>query len=259
MKNDYRDFAKKLVKKAGAIAKCDFCKPIKTNWKSNFDPVTETDLKLNNLINSEIEKNFPTNNIISEELLEIQKKSVYTWYIDPIDGTIAFSKKVRYFCIGMGLTYKGKMILSVMYDPIHNEMFVAEKDKGLFLNNKRIKSTSQDDLSNAYFAIGIWQGAHYKLMPLLHELIDKMRVGTVKESLMVSVCHSAVGRMDGALFSGNTPWDIAPCILIAKEAGLTVTDLWGKDPADSKYTTGLIIAKQKLHQEILKLTKKYLN
>ncbi len=256
--SNFKQFAIELVKKAGKITKKEFYKTKNIGWKKGKQILTKTDIKINELMNETIEKKFPNHNIISEELPEINKNSEYTWYVDPIDGTIAFAQGIPYFCNVLALKKNKNIILSVVYDPIHDELFVAEKNKGTYLNNNKIISKSRDKIQDAYFYIGIWKESYYKLMPLLCELNKKMWCGFPKESCILSACYSACSRMDGAIFTHNTPWDIAPQALITSEAGLKVTDLWGNPVENSGYTKGIIIAKPELHKQILKMTKKYL-
>lgn len=261
MKN-YKEFAIDLVKKTGEIAKKEFYQTKKIGWKNSphdgKSVVTETDVKLNKIINSTIKKRFPDHNIISEELKDIHNGSRYTWYIDPIDGTISFAQGFPFFCTTMGLAKDGKMILSAVYDPLHNELFVAEYGKGAYLNGKKFTSSARDSLRDAYFDVCIWPDSGIKLMPVFHRLMDRAWCGTKKECVILSACYAAIGRMDAVIFSGITPWDIATPTLIAKEAGLEVTDLWGGPVEKSGFTKGFIAAKPKLHAELLKLSKKCL-
>lgn len=256
--SNYKNFATNLIKRAGKISLNEFHKIKQTSWKNDQSIVTKTDVKINKLINLAISKEFPEHNIISEELKEVTNNSKYTWYVDPIDGTISFAQGFPFYCNAIGLAKDEKMILAVVYDPLHNELFVAEKGKGAYINGKRFLSHARDQIKNAYFDVCIWPEAEIKLMPVFHYLMDKMWCATKKECVILSSCYSAVGRMDGVVFSGISPWDTAIPSLIAEEAGLKVTDLWGASVEASKFTKGFIMAKPKMHSELLKLCKKEL-
>ena len=242
----------------GKITKKGFAGERKTTWKPDNSPVTEVDLAVNEYLVKEIKKNFPDHGIISEELPEEKGDSDYTWYIDPIDGTIPFSQGITYFANLIGLARGDEMILATACDPIRDELFFAQKGKGAYLNGKQIKSTANQELSKAFVDIEVWRGAKHNLSAVREELFKHIYCDFRKACIGLSLCYVAVGRMDAAMFAGDTPWDVAATYLICTEAGVKCTNLDGTVWQPGQEVKGMIAARPKLHQDILEIVKKHL-
>jgi myo-inositol-1(or 4)-monophosphatase len=259
MKMDLKKFIITHIKEAGDIARKNFRSSQKHFWKKDKSILTETDLKIDKYLASEIKKYFPHHNIISEEAAPIHNGGEYTWFIDPIDGTINFAQGIPYFCVSIGLAKGKEMIFGAVYDPVHNELFFAEKGKGAYLNGKKIRLRIKEKIANIIISLDIWKNAKYNLMKFQEEICKNFRVPTKRQCFCLSGCYAAIGRMDVAVFAHNSPWDVAAVSLICKEAGLKVTELDGKKFVPREEMKGIIIAKPKLHKEIMKYIKKYSN
>src|SRR6056297_1190946 len=131
----------KATKKAGEILLKKYQKfdRSKVTFKSKHEILTSADLAAEKEIIKTIKKKFPSHQILAEESGETKNKSDYKWFIDPLDGTTNFSMHNPLWATSIGLSYKNKLIIGIIYSPSLDEFFYAEKDKGAYLNNKRIK------------------------------------------------------------------------------------------------------------------------
>lgn len=255
---NYKKFIISTAKEAGKIAASNFRIPQKTSWKGKNDIVTETDFKVNEYVVSKIKKYFPDHNIISEESPSLNNHGDYTWFIDPIDGTIAFSYGIPFFCAALALAYKNRIIYSAIYDPVHEELFFAQKSKGSFLNGRKIEIKSNPPkLKKAAISFGVWVGAPYDLMNLRNEIASISYYPISTHSVSLAACYLTLGRIDGVIFAGSAPWDIAPLTLICEESGIKVTDITGVPWVPPNESKGAIAASSNLHKELMKLVRKY--
>ena len=141
--------SKVLIRDFGEIEKLQVSK------KGPSDFVTNSDLKAEKIIIEELKKARPTYSIISEENgIENNKDKNNTWIIDPIDGTINFLHGIPHFAISIALKSNGEIISGLIFDPIKNEMFFAEKDNGAFFNNHRIRVSKKNELNDCLFVTG---------------------------------------------------------------------------------------------------------
>lgn len=234
-----------------------FCKEQKIGWKKGHSIFTETDFKVNHFLVDQIKKCYPGDNIISEELPEIKNKSEYTWYIDPIDGTINFARGIEYYGVIIALAKGKEMIMGAVYKPVQKELFFAKKGRGVFLNGKRIKSKAKNKLSEAMIHLDVWKHSRYYIKELNQILEKKAWVVTHRQCCAVSACYSALGHMDGFIFSHNTPWDVAAVDLICREAGLVSSQMNGDPWYPGGSMKGYVCAKKNVHKELVKITKRF--
>tara|TARA_B100001093_G_scaffold507238_1_gene567463 strand:+ start:442 stop:1182 length:741 start_codon:yes stop_codon:yes gene_type:complete len=191
-----------LIRDFGEIEK------LQVSIKGPTDFVSNADLKAEKIIIEELKKARPYYSIISEEDgSEINKDKKNTWIIDPIDGTNNFLHGIPHFAISIALKSDDEIISGLIYDPIKNEMFYAEKENGAFFNNQRIRVSKKRDLNSCLFATGGSSNNEINL-PL-------RRSG----SAALDMAYVAAGRYDGYFQDGLNLWDIAAGIIILKEAG----------------------------------------
>jgi fructose-1,6-bisphosphatase/inositol monophosphatase family enzyme len=132
-------FIEQLARGAGKILMSKYRKIKTVKTKSTVkDYLTQADLASDKFLVYQIKQAYPTHKIYSEERINGDLTDEYTWIIDPLDGTFGFVHELPMFCVSVALAYKNKIILSAIYDPIHDEMFTAVKGKGAFLNGKKI-------------------------------------------------------------------------------------------------------------------------
>ena len=215
--------------------------------------VTEADHASEAAIIKVITQHFPDHYILSEEAGELPQDSNYKWIIDPIDGTINFSKGIPLCCVSIGIEKDGKMILGSVYNPIMNEFFIAEKGSGAFLNDKQIKVSTQTEVLKSCLVTGFpYTYLHSANGPLqvFERLITKgipvRRLG----SAAIDLCWVACGRFDGFYEHKLQAWDSAAGFLMVEEAGGKVTDFEGN--YYSLYQPHLVATNGIIQEELLK-------
>ena len=200
----------KACEKASKILIRDFgeIENLQVSKKGPNDFVTNSDLKTEKIIIEELKKAKPNYSVISEENgIEINKDIKNTWIIDPIDGTVNFLHGVPHFAISIALKSNNEIISGLIFDPIKNEMFYAEKDNGAFFNNHRIRVSKKNELNNCLFVTG----------ERITNNIDLVYRKSGCASL--DMAYVASGRYDGYFQNNLKLWDIAAGIVLVKEAG----------------------------------------
>ena len=200
--------SKILIRDFGEIEKLQVSK------KGPADFVTNADLKAEKIILEELKNARPNYSIISEESgFEKNKDKNNTWIIDPIDGTINFLHGVPHFAISIALKSGNEIISGLIFDPVKDEMFYAEKEKGAFFNNQRIRVSKKNDIKTCLFATG---GEIKKDINLLYR-----KTGCAA----LDMAYVAAGRFDGFFQYNLNLWDIAAGIILIKEAGGLINEI----------------------------------
>ena len=200
----------KATEKASKILIRDFgeIEKLQVSKKGPSDFVTNSDLKAEKIIIEELKKARPNYSIISEESgIENNKDRDNTWIIDPIDGTINFLHGIPHFAISIALKSNEEIISGIIFDPIKDEMFFAEKDNGAFFNNHRVRVSKKNDLNDCLFVTG---------GKLKNELDFSYRKSGCAA---LDMAYVAAGRYDGYFQKNLNLWDIAAGIILVKEAG----------------------------------------
>ena len=200
----------KACEKASKILIRDFgeIEKLQVSKKSQRDFVTNADLKTEKIIIDELEKARPNFSFISEERgIKKNKDNKNTWIIDPIDGTINFLHGIPHFAISIALKSNGEIISGLIYDPIKDEMFFAEKNNGTFFNNHRVRVSTKNNIDECLFAIG----GKIKKEPDF----SFRRTGCAA----LDLAYVSVGRYDGYYQKNLNLWDIAAGMILIKEAG----------------------------------------
>ena len=200
----------KASEKASKILIRDFgeIEKLQVSKKGPADFVTNADLKAEKIIIEELKKAKPNYSIISEENgIEINKDKNNVWIIDPIDGTINFLHGVPHFAISIALKSNNEIISGLIFDPIKNEMFYAEKDNGAFFNNQRVRVSKKNEINDCLFATG---GDNKKEIDLPFR-----KSGCAA----LDMAYVSSGRYDGYFQKNLNLWDIAAGIILVKEAG----------------------------------------
>ena len=196
------------MKKLGEVEK------LQISVKGPSDFVSNADTKAEKIIINELIKAKKNYSILSEECgSKVNSDSENVWIIDPIDGTTNFLHGVPHFAISIALKSNNEIISGLIYDPIKDEMFYAEKDNGAFFNNQRIKVSKKKDLEACLFGTG---GK------------EKIEVGLITRksgSAALDMAYVAAGRYDGYFQNNLNLWDIAAGIIIVKEAGGIINEI----------------------------------
>ncbi len=205
----------KACEKASKILIRDFgeLENLQVSKKGPKDFVTNSDIKVEKIIIEELKKARPNYSIISEENgIENNKDISNSWIIDPIDGTINFLHGIPHFAISIALKSNNEIICGLIFDPIKDEMFYAEKNSGAFFNNQRIRVSKKNNLDECLFALG----------KLKNELnFTYRRSGCAA----LDIAYVACGRLDGYAQNNLNLWDIAAGIILIKEAGGIINDI----------------------------------
>ena len=206
----------KATEKASKILIRDFgeIEKLQVSKKGPNDFVTNSDLKAEKIIIEELKKAKPNYSIISEENgIENNKDKNNTWIIDPIDGTINFLHGIPHFAISIALKSNEEIISGIIFDPIKNEMFYAEKNNGSYFNNQRIRVSKKNKINDCLFVTGgkINNEAdlHYR------------KSGCAA----LDMAYVAAGRYDGYFQKNLSLWDIAAGLILIKEAGGILNDI----------------------------------
>ncbi|TCZ77685.1 inositol monophosphatase [Paenibacillus albiflavus] len=209
---------------------------------STSDLVTEVDKGTETLIRNLIKTHFPTHAILGEEgvgagstasakALQEMIQEEYLWIIDPIDGTTNFVHGFPFFCVSIALAHRGEVIVGVVYDPMLDEMFVAEKGKGAYVKGHTTHVSGEKELSHALVATGFPVDHTVNLprnMAEISQLVAKVRNIRSGGSAALHLAYVAAGRLSGFWEHGLSAWDIAAGSLLVQESGGVVTDTEGK-------------------------------
>ena len=222
--------SKILIRDFGEIEKLQVLK------KGPVDFVTNADLKAEKIIIEELKKARPNFSIISEENgIELNKDRNNTWIIDPIDGTINFLHGIPHFAISIALKSHDEIVSGLIYDPIKDEMFYAEKNNGAFLNNHRIRVSKKNDIKECLFSTG-------------GKIKNQIDIQFRKSgSAALDMAYVAAGRYDGYFQKNLNLWDIAAGIILIKEAGGSINEINLSQTKNLK----LIASSQEIHQKLL--------
>lgn len=243
----YKTFALKIARQAGKIIKRDFQIGMHKEWKADGSPVTKTDKAVNKLVISQVKKYFPGHDILGEEESFRPNRGEFVWVCDPVDGTVPFSHGMATFAFSLALVKNGAPILGVIYDPIMDRMYWAEKNHGAFLNDKKIK-VNKLGLKNSF---AVWD---VKTTSQAHR-----RYPNVFWLNPYSVCYVgaliASGHAVATFYDYVYAHDIAALKVIVEEAGGKVTDRYGKEQRYDEKINGALITNGKVHKELLNFIK----
>lgn len=249
--NRYLQVAIEAARKSGLCIKRSVGKVRRVSYKGRDNIVTDVDKASERIVMRTIRAAFPGHAILSEESPALLTGSPYKWIIDPIDGTTNFAHAFPFFCVSIGIEYRDELIAGVVYDPMRDELFHAERKGGAFLNRRRIAVSDVRRLRHSFLATGFSYGitrkdrniSHFR--KLLPETMAIRRAG----SAALDLCYVACGRFDGFWEMSLHPWDIAAGILLVREAGGRVTSLCG-DPA-SPYSKNVLATNGSIHSSML--------
>jgi len=220
-----------LARKAGAILRDGYNKEHKVDYKGVIDLVTEVDHQSEKFLLGEVQKDFPTHHIFAEESGTIHGNDEHVWYIDPLDGTVNYAHHIPIFCVSIAYASKGILTLGAVYDPMRDEMFLAERGKGAVLNGKPIRVSSTDDLQKSLLVTGFPYDAWNTEQDNFANFVKfgKMTQGVRRlGSAALDLCYVAAGRFDGFWELALKPWDVAAGGLICEEAGAVITNVNGE-------------------------------
>lgn len=248
---DFLTVAVEAARLGGEVLREQYGKTKTIEYKGEIDIVTEVDKKSERLIVELLSTRFPQHSILAEEGSNSTKPSDYKWVLDPLDGTSNYAHDYPFFCVSLGLEKAGEIIVGVVYHPIFEELFVAEKGGGAFLNGERIYVSKVSRLKQALLSTGF----PYDILEDPNEALQYFAgfVHTAQAvrrdgSAALDLCYLAMGRFDGFWELRLKPWDTAAGSLIVKEAGGRITNFNGE--RYSIYDEHVIASNGLLHDEM---------
>ena len=246
-----RKAAKTLIRDFGEIEN------LQVSIKGPGDFVTASDKKVEKILIDELHKARPNYSILSEEIGKINNDESFKWIIDPIDGTANFLHGIPHFAISIGLEHDGEIICGIIYDPIKDEMFVAEKGNGSYLNNQRIRVSSRSKLENCIIFTGgpkIGVKNRELFLKEYNNVSSKVPTSIRKlGSASLDMAYVAAGRCDGFWQRDLKYWDIAAGIILVRESGGFVTDFKGEKGYMQNKT--ILVTNSKINNEMIEILK----
>ena len=249
----------KACRKAAKIIIRDFgeIENLQVSLKGPGDFVTNCDKKVEKILIEELQKARPNYSILSEEIGEIKNDESFKWIIDPIDGTSNFLHGIPHFAISIGLERDKEIICGIIYDPIKDEMFSAEKGNGSYINNQRMRVSSRSKLKDCIiFTGGPKDGSTNKELSMkeYNKFSSKVIIPIRKlGSGALDIAYVAAGRCDGMWSRNLNYWDISAGIILVKEAGGFVTDFDGENEYIQNKT--ILATNSKINKEMIEVLK----
>jgi myo-inositol-1(or 4)-monophosphatase len=248
--------AEVIAREAGALLRDYFHRGVNTEYKGDVDLVTEADRASEKLITQRLREAFPTHGIYGEEGTRSGLEREYRWYVDPLDGTTNFAHGFPVICVllglerrakGLGADEDGEMVAAVIYDPLRDECFVAERGKGAWLNGKQIHVSKVRTLQESLTATGFPSHKRH-VSPNVHFYQEfTLRSHGVRRagSAGLDMAYVAAGRLEGFWEFHLNPWDTSAGYLMVEEAGGRVTRMDGSkfrlESSEVLATNGLIL------------------
>jgi myo-inositol-1(or 4)-monophosphatase len=225
-------YIENLARQAGVILRTGYSKEHEVNYKGVIDLVTEVDHQSEAFLLGEVQKDFPDHHIFSEESGVIQGNDEHIWYIDPLDGTVNYAHHVPLFSVSIAYAHLGVLTLGAVYDPMREEMFLAERGNGATLNGKPLRASSTTDLQRSLLVTGFpydaWNTEQDNFANFVR--FAKLSQGVRRlGSAALDLCYVASGRFDGFWELALKPWDVAAGGLICEEAGAHITNVNGEN------------------------------
>lgn len=258
--NKYESVAQRAAKKAGHYLLENFLKihqTTKFKFKSDHEIVTKFDIGAEKIILSEIKKDFPHHDILSEEKgFDDQISKEFLWIVDPLDGTTNFSIKNPFFGVLIALAFCGEIILGVVNIPFLKELFVAQKGGGAYLNGKKIFVSKVNKIKKSFLTYcHSYKKVHIKRAVKTYNIF-KLQSYDIRQlgCAVAEFSWVAKGLTEAIIIPGANLWDVAAGTLLVREAGGKVTDFQGKEW--NLKSRDIVASNGKIHRQILKVLRK---
>jgi len=243
-----------LARQAGRILRDGFNQAHDVSYKGIIDPVTEMDHASEHFLLGEISRRWPGSTIMSEERGLTEGDGAQSWYVDPLDGTVNYAHYIPIFSVSIACAQEGRVRLGVVYDPMRDEMFSAERGKGARLNGTPIHVSEATDLQKSLLVTGFpydaWDTERDNFDNFVR--LAKLTQGVRRlGSAALDASWVGAGRFDGFWEISLNPWDVAAGGLIAEEGGATVTNT-RNGPDYLSAPQSIIAAAPGIHAQILK-------
>jgi myo-inositol-1(or 4)-monophosphatase len=239
---------------AGALQRAKYGQEIRVEHKGTINLVTEVDRACETIILEKLRARFPGHDIVTEETEIARTGSPYVWYVDPLDGTTNYAHGYPCFCTSIALAHEGRVLVGVVYDPMREELFTAERGVGSFLNGRRLKVSATsaiiDSLLLTGFAYDVREHLATRVLPF-NKLLGEAQALRRDGSAALDLAYVAAGRAEGFWEEKLYPWDIMAGSLIIEEAGGRVTRFDGSEIRVSADQT--LATNGKVHERMIEL------
>ena len=259
---DFVSKAAEIAGEAGGRLREFFAAGVETEYKGDVDLVTVADRTVEKLIRGRLGEAFPGHGIYGEEGTRERLEAEFRWYVDPLDGTTNFAHGFPQFCVSLGLEHRpkgtepeadGTLVAGVIYDPMRDELFTAERGRGARLDGKPIRVSRTPELAEALLATGFPSRKRHS-SPNIHFYQEfTLRSHGVRRagSAALDLAYVAMGRLDAFWEFNLNPWDTAAGILLVTEAGGRVTGFGGD--AYRLDSREILASNGSIHQELIRL------
>lgn len=231
--------AEAIAREAGALLREFFAKGVETEYKGDVDLVTVADRAAEKLIRGRLAEVFPEHGVYGEEGTRERMEGEFRWYVDPLDGTTNFAHGFPQFCVSMGLEQRprggsaaddGQIVAGVIYDPLRDELFSAERGRGAWLNGKSIHVSRTKELAESLVSTGFPSRKRHESpnIHFYHEFTLRSHGVRRAGSAALDLAFVAAGRLEAFWEFNLNPWDTAAGILLVEEAGGRLTDFAGQ-------------------------------
>ncbi len=242
---------------AGEILRAGVGQEHRIRHKGTVDLVTEMDQRSEDFLVKEIRAHYPDHSILTEESGSLAGLDSHCWYIDPLDGTTNYAHGLPIFAVSLAYAENGEMQVGVVYDPMQDELFWAEKGGSAWLNDQPLHVSTTRDLIQSLMVTGF----PYAVLDTPHNNIENfIRLSRLTQgvrrlgSATLDLCYVAAGRLDAYWEIRLSPWDLAAGALIVREAGGLVTSLDGS-PDLMRPPYSIVAGNPYLQPELLKILK----
>jgi len=231
----YLDAAINAARAAGEMVRNDFAKPQRVNASTPHDVKLEIDVRSQDLITKMLLDEFSQHALYGEEGIVGDQASEFQWVVDPLDGTVNYFYRIPHFCVSIALRFKGEIIVGVIYDPMRDELWMAQKGTKPKLNEQEIRVSEHADIAEAVVSVGLSKSAETIALglPVLDDMVHRARKCRLLGSAALDMAYVACGRFDAYIEQGISLWDIAAGWILIETAGGNVevqprTDLPGR-------------------------------
>ena len=245
--------ATEAARSAGQVLRNNFRQERQVKFKGRANIVTDVDLQSEKALKSFLRAEFPNHSILSEESQAVSGNSSYKWILDPLDGTNNYSFGIPFFSVVIALTRGRDVLLGIVYDPMRDEMFSAQKGEGACFNNSPVHVTNKKTVKDSLVGLdlGYVDEKGKRSLEFIASLWPRMYAYRIMGSAALGMAYTACGRLDLYFHLLLYPWELACGSLLVSEAGGVVTDLDGKPL--KKWENSVIATNQSVHSDFLRI------
>ena len=205
-----------------------------------------------------IQAEFPSHAVLAEESGGSGPENEYMWIVDPLDGTTNYLTGIPLFAVSIALQYQNELVLGVIYDPIRDELFSAEKGRGAFLNGSSIQVSGKVSLNESILATGFpFKTKQFlpQYLQVFHDIFERSIGIRRMGSAAVDLAYLAAGRFDGFWEIGLSPWDTAAGTVLIREAGGQISDFW--NGSNFVWNNYILASNGRIHEETGEIIRKH--